>query len=182
MAKALDSKVKMRIQAGKATPAPPVGSALGAKGVNIQQFVQAFNAQTADLGDQIVQVYINVYDDKSFDFSIKTPPTAQLIKQALKIEHGSGEPHVNKVGELTKEQLQQIAETKMKDLNANDIEAAMKVVQGTARAMGVRVEGVADTGTYTAKRKGAQVMQVTPAGTEEVAAEGEDAAAEPAEA
>jgi large subunit ribosomal protein L11 len=145
--------IKLQIPAGQATPAPPVGPALGAKGVNIMQFCQAFNAATQDKGDTIIPVEITVYEDKSFDFVTKTPPAAVLIKKALGIESGSGEPHITKVGELTKDQLREIAEVKMPDLNANDIEAAMKVVQGTARSMGVRVEGVADTGVYKAKRK-----------------------------
>lgn len=145
--------IKLQIPAGGATPAPPVGPALGAKGVNIMQFCQAFNAATQDKGNTIIPVEITVYEDKSFDFVTKTPPAAVLIKEALGLESGSGEPHMNKVGELTKEQLRAIAEIKMPDLNANDVESAMKVVQGTARSMGVRVEGVADTGVYKAKKK-----------------------------
>jgi large subunit ribosomal protein L11 len=145
--------IKLQIPAGGATPAPPVGPALGAKGVNIMQFCQAFNAATQDKGSTIIPVVITVYEDKSFDFITKTPPAAVLIKEALGLESGSGEPHLSKVGELSHEQLRSIAEIKMPDLNANDIEAAMKVVQGTARSMGVRVEGVADTGVYKAKMK-----------------------------
>jgi len=145
--------IKLQIQAGAATPAPPVGPALGAKGVNIMQFCQAFNAATQDKGSTIIPVEITVYEDKTFDFITKTPPAAILIKEALKIESGSGEPHLEKVGTLTKDQLREIAEIKFPDLNANDIEAAMKVVQGTARSMGVRVEGVADTGVYTRVKK-----------------------------
>ncbi|MCL1891483.1 MAG: 50S ribosomal protein L11 [Coriobacteriia bacterium] len=145
--------IKLQIPAGGATPAPPVGPALGAKGVNIMQFCQAFNAATQDKGSTIIPVEITVYEDKTFDFITKTPPAAVLIKEALGIESGSGEPHMEKVGELTKDQLRQIAEVKMPDLNANDVEAAMKVVQGTARSMGVRVEGVADTGVYKKKKK-----------------------------
>jgi large subunit ribosomal protein L11 len=141
--------IKLQIPAGQATPAPPVGPALGAKGVNIMQFCQAFNAATQDKGSTIIPVEITVYEDKTFDFITKTPPAAVLIKEALGIESGSGEPHLTKVGELTTEQLRSIAEIKMPDLNANDIEAAMKVVQGTARSMGVRIEGIPDTGTYT---------------------------------
>lgn len=144
--------IKLQIPAGGATPAPPVGPALGAKSVNIMQFCQAFNAATADKGNTIIPVEITVYEDKSFDFITKTPPAAVLIKEALKLESGSGEPHLDKVGELTKEQLRLIAEVKMPDLNANDIDAAMKIVQGTARSMGVRVEGVSDTGVYKTKK------------------------------
>jgi large subunit ribosomal protein L11 len=145
--------IKLQIPAGGATPAPPVGPALGAKGVNIMQFCQAFNAATQDKGQTIIPVEITVYEDKTFDFITKTPPAAILIKEALGLEAGSGEPHTNKVGELTTEQLRAIAETKFEDLNANDVEAAMKIIQGTARSMGVRVEGVADTGTYVKKKK-----------------------------
>ena len=149
--------VKLQIPAGAATPAPPVGPPLGAKGVNIMQFCQAFNAATADKGNTIIPVEITIYEDKSFDFVTKTPPTAVLIKEALQLESGSSEPHTQKVGELRQQQLRQIAEIKMPDLNANDIEAAMKVVQGTARSMGVRIEGIADTGTYS--RRSAPLMQ-----------------------
>jgi len=145
--------VKLQIPAGQATPAPPVGSALGAKGVNIMQFCQAFNAATADKGSTIIPVVITVYEDKTFDFITKTPPAAVLIREALGIASGSGEPHTKKVGELTKDQLRSIAEVKLPDLNANDIDAAMKIVQGTARSMGVRVEGVADTGNYNRSKK-----------------------------
>ena len=151
--------IKLQIPAGGATPAPPVGPALGAKSVNIMQFCQAFNAATQDKGNTIIPVEITVYEDKSFDFITKTPPAAVLIKEALGLESGSGEPHTAKVGELSKEQLRSIAEVKMPDLNANDIEAAMKVVQGTARSMGVRVEGVADTGVYKSKKRNAPVVE-----------------------
>jgi large subunit ribosomal protein L11 len=147
--------IKLQIPAGQATPAPPVGPALGAKGVNIMQFCQSFNAVTQDKGNTIIPVEITVYEDKTFDFVTKTPPAAILIKEALGIESGSGEPHLTKVGELSQEQLRTIAETKLPDLNANDVDAAMKVIQGTARSMGVRVEGVADTGVYgRGKKKG----------------------------
>ncbi len=151
--------IKLQIPAGGATPAPPVGPALGAKGVNIMQFCQAFNAATQDKGNTIIPVEITVYEDKSFDFITKTPPAAILIKEALGLEGGSGVPHLEKVGELSQEQLRSIAEIKMPDLNANDIEAAMKVVQGTARSMGVRIQGIADTGVYKAKKKGPVIMQ-----------------------
>ena len=132
--------VKLQIPAGQANPAPPVGPALGAQGVNIMQFCQAFNAATKDKGNTIIPVEITVYDDKTFDFVCKTPPAAVLIKEALGIESGSAVPQRDKVGTLSKEQLRQIAETKLPDLNANDVEAAMKVVAGTARSMGVLVE------------------------------------------
>ena len=133
--------VKLQIPAGKANPAPPVGPALGSKGVNIMQFCQAFNAQTADKGDTIVPVEITVYEDKSFTFICKTAPAAFLIKQALGIKSGSGIPQLQAVGTLSTEQLRTIAETKMPDLNANTVEAAMEIIAGTARSMGVRIEG-----------------------------------------
>ena len=132
--------IKLQIPAGQANPAPPVGPALGAQGVNIMQFCQAFNAQTADKGNTIIPVEITVYEDKSFDFICKTPPAAVLIRQALGIQKGSGVPQRDKVGTLTQAQLTEIAETKLPDLNANDIEAAKKIVAGTARSMGVLVE------------------------------------------
>ncbi|MCL1880038.1 MAG: 50S ribosomal protein L11 [Actinomycetia bacterium] len=153
--------IKLQIPAGNATPAPPVGPALGAKGVNIMQFCQAFNAATQDKGNTIIPVEITVYEDKSFDFVTKTPPAAVLIKEALGIESGSAEPHMAKVGQLTQEQLRSIAEIKLPDLNANDIDAAMLVVKGTARSMGVQVEGMPDTGVYVKKKK-VTVEQVQP--------------------
>ena len=145
--------IKLQIPGGAATPAPPVGPALGAQGVNIMQFCQAFNAQTADKQGTVIPVEITVYEDKSFTFVCKTPPAAFLIKEALGLEHASGEPHIEKVGELTQDQLRQIAEIKLPDLNANDIEAAMKVVAGTARSMGVTVEGIPVTGVYDKRKK-----------------------------
>lgn len=132
--------IKLQIPAGQANPAPPVGPALGAQGVNIMQFCQAFNAATQDKGNTIIPVEITVYEDKTFDFVCKTPPAAVLIKEALHLKSGSAVPQSDKVGMLTKEQLQQIAETKLPDLNANDIHAAMKIVAGTARSMGVLIE------------------------------------------
>ena len=132
--------IKLKIPAGQANPAPPVGPALGAQGVNIMQFCTAFNAETADKGNTIIPVEITVYEDKSFDFICKTPPAAVLIRQALGIQKGSGVPQRDKVGTLTQAQLTEIAETKLPDLNANDIEAAKKIVAGTARSMGVLVE------------------------------------------
>ena len=132
--------IKLQIPAGQANPAPPVGPALGAQGVNIMQFCTAFNAETADKGNTIIPVEITVYEDKSLDFICKTPPAAVLIRQALGIQKGSGVPQRDKVGTLTQAQLTEIAETKLPDLNANDIEAAKKIVAGTARSMGVLVE------------------------------------------
>ena len=131
--------IKLQIPAGKANPAPPVGPALGATQVNIMQFCQAFNAATQDKMGDIIPVEITVYEDRSFDFICKTPPAAQLIKKELGIKSGSGVPQRDKVGQLTQEQLTKIAEIKMPDLNANDIEAAKKIVAGTARSMGVTV-------------------------------------------
>ena len=153
MAKNVTGFIKLQIPGGNATPAPPVGPALGANGVNIMQFCQAFNAQTQDRAGTIIPVEITVYEDKTFTFVTKTPPAAFLIKQALGLESGSGEPHIEKVGELTQDQLREIAEIKLPDLNANDIDAAMKVVAGTARSMGVRIEGIADTGVYDTRRR-----------------------------
>jgi large subunit ribosomal protein L11 len=132
--------IKLQIPAGAANPAPPVGPALGAAQVNIMQFCQAFNAATSDRTGYIIPVEISVYEDRSFDFVCKTPPAAQLIKTELGIEHGSTVPQRDKVGKLTQEQLTKIAEIKMPDLNANDIEAAKAIVAGTARSMGVTIE------------------------------------------
>ena len=131
--------IKLQIPAGKANPAPPVGPALGAAQVNIMQFCQAFNAATHDKMGDIIPVEITVYEDRSFDFICKTPPAAQLIKKELGIKSGSGVPQRDKVGQLTQEQLTKIAEIKMPDLNANDIEAAKRIVAGTARSMGVTI-------------------------------------------
>jgi large subunit ribosomal protein L11 len=163
-AKNVTGFVKLQIPGGNATPAPPVGPALGAQGVNIMQFCQAFNAETKDKAGTVIPVEITVYEDKTFSFVCKTPPAAFLIKQALGLEHASGRPHLEKVGELTKDQLREIAEIKMPDLNANDIDAAMKIVAGTARSMGVRIEGIADTGVYNTgkKKKGAKVTVAKP--------------------
>ncbi len=139
MAKEIDGYIKLQIPAGQANPAPPVGPALGAKGVNIMQFCQAFNAATQDKAGTVIPVEITVYDDKSFDFVCKTPPAAFLIKKALGIEHAAGNSLTENVGTLTDAQLTEIAETKLPDLNANDIEAAKKIVAGTARSMGVKI-------------------------------------------
>ncbi len=140
MAKKIDSFIKLQIPAGKATPAPPVGPALGQKGVNIVQFTKEFNAKTMDKGDTIIPVIITVYADKSFSFVLKTPPAPVMIKKACKIQSGSGEPNKKKVAVLSKADLQMIAETKMPDLNAASLEAAMSMIAGTARSMGVTVE------------------------------------------
>jgi large subunit ribosomal protein L11 len=141
MAKKVLTTIKLQIPGGKANPAPPVGPALGQHGLNIMDFCKAFNAQTQADNGRIIPVEITVYEDRSFTFITKTPPAAVLIKEALRLEKGSGEPNRTKVGKLTRRQLRQIAETKMKDLNANDVEAAMLVIAGTARSMGVEVEG-----------------------------------------
>ena len=139
MAKKVTGYIKLQIPAAKATPAPPVGPALGQKGVNIVQFTKEFNARTADQGDMIIPVVITVYADRSFSFITKTPPAAVLIKKACGIETASGVPNKNKVAKITKAQVQQIAETKMRDLNAGSIEAAMSMIAGTARSMGIEV-------------------------------------------
>lgn len=131
--------IKLQIPAGQANPAPPVGPALGAAQVNIMQFCQAFNAQTKDQMGDIVPVEITVYEDRSFEFVTKTPPAAYLIKKELGLKSGSGVPQRDKVGQLTQEKLEKIAQIKMPDLNANDIDAAKKVVAGTARSMGVTI-------------------------------------------
>ena len=136
----VEGYIKLQIPAGKATPAPPVGPALGQHGVNIVQFTKEFNARTADQGDMIIPVVITVYQDRSFSFITKTPPAAVLLKKACKIQSGSGEPNRTKVATISKADLQQIAETKMKDLNAASIEAAMSMIAGTARSMGITVE------------------------------------------
>jgi len=133
--------LKLQIPAGQATPAPPVGPALGQHGVNIMDFVRAYNAATESQVGTIVPVEVTVYDDRSFTFVTKTPPAAVMLRQAAKVEKGSAQPHVNKVGSVTREQVRQIAQAKMADLNANDVEAAMKIVEGTARSMGLTVKG-----------------------------------------
>jgi large subunit ribosomal protein L11 len=140
MAKKILTTIKLQIPGGQANPAPPVGPALGQHGVNIMEFCKAFNAQTADQNGRIIPVEITVFEDRSFTFITKTPPAAVLIKEALRIEKGSGEPNREKVGRLTKSQLRSIAEAKMEDLNARDVDQAMLVIAGTARSMGVEVE------------------------------------------
>ena len=140
MAKKVVKLVKLQIPAGKATPAPPVGPALGQHGVNIVEFTKQFNAKTADQGDLIIPVVITVYADRTFSFITKTPPAAVLIKKACNIKSGSGVPNKDKVATLSKADLQKIAETKMPDLNAASLEAAMSMIAGTARSMGVKIE------------------------------------------
>ncbi|MBT1137065.1 50S ribosomal protein L11 [Lactiplantibacillus argentoratensis] len=141
MAKKVANVVKLQIPAGKATPAPPVGPALGQAGINIMGFTKDFNARTVDQAGMIIPVVITVYEDRSFDFITKTPPAAVLLKKAAGVESGSGEPNTKKVATVTKDQVKQIAETKMQDLNAADVEAAMRMIEGTARSMGFTVEG-----------------------------------------
>src|SRR5918995_4425842 len=140
MAKKVLTTIKLQAPGGQATPAPPVGPAIGQHGINIMEFVKAFNAQTADNMGVTIPVVITVYEDRSFTFITKTPPAAVLIRQAIGIDKGSGEPHVNKVGTITQDQIRAIAEQKMPDLNANDIDAASKIIAGTARSMGVDVK------------------------------------------
>ena len=140
MAKKVQGYIKLQIPAGKATPAPPVGPALGQHGVNIVEFTKQFNAKTADQGDMIIPVVITVYNDTSFSFITKTPPAAVLIKKACNIESGSGVPNKKKVATITKAQVQEIAELKMPDLNAASVESAMSMIAGTCRSMGVTVE------------------------------------------
>ncbi|MFT7184621.1 MAG: large subunit ribosomal protein L11 [Oceanicoccus sp.] len=141
--KAVTAIVKLQIPAGKANPAPPVGTALGPHGVNMQDFCTQFNNKTGSLGDTIIPVEISIYEDRSFTFITKQPPAAILIKKAINLAKGSGEPHKNKVGTITKTQLEEVAKIKMEDLNANDIDAAMKIMAGTARSMGVQVDWTA---------------------------------------
>ena len=139
MAKKITKMVKLQVPAGKATPAPPVGPALGQAGVNIMAFVKDFNDRTAQQVGLIIPVEITVFEDRSFTFICKTPPAAVLLKKAAGIETASGEPNKKKVGKVTKAQVKEIAETKMPDLNANDVEAAMRLIEGTARSMGIGV-------------------------------------------
>jgi len=140
MAKKLKTIIKLQIPAGKANPAPPIGPALGQHGINIMEFCKQYNAKTKDSGDTVIPVEISIFEDRSFTFILKTPPAAVLLKKAANIEKGSGEPNRNKVGTITKEKLKEIAETKMPDLNANTLEAAMKIIEGTARNMGITVK------------------------------------------
>ena len=140
MAKKVSKIVKLQIPAGKANPAPPVGPALGQAGVNIMGFCKEFNARTSDQAGLIIPVEITVFEDRSFTFITKTPPAAVLLKKAAGLDKASGEPNKNKVGSVTRAQVQEIAETKMTDLNAADVEAAMRMVEGTARSMGITVQ------------------------------------------
>ncbi|CAJ1186880.1 50S ribosomal protein L11 [Companilactobacillus paralimentarius DSM 13238 = JCM 10415] len=140
MAKKVANVVKLQIPAGQATPAPPVGPALGQAGINIVAFTKDFNARTQDQKGMIIPVVISVYEDRSFDFVTKTPPAAVLLKKAAGVEKGSGEPNTNKVATVTEDQVREIAETKMKDLNAANVESAMRMVAGTARSMGFEVK------------------------------------------
>lgn len=151
--------IKLQIPAGAANPAPPVGPALGAQGVNIMQFCQAFNAQTQDQSGTIIPVEITVYEDKTFSFVCKTPPAAVLIKEKLGIKGGAGIPQLQTVGTLTDAQLTEIAEIKFPDLNANDIDAAKEIIAGTARSMGVRIEGREMKIKYVPSRKVAAMLQ-----------------------
>ena len=139
MAKKVEGYIKLQIPAGKATPAPPVGPALGQHGVNIVEFTKQFNAKTADQGDMIIPVVITVYNDRSFSFVTKTPPAAVLIKKACNLKSGSGVPNKTKVAKITKAQVKEIAELKMPDLNAASVESAMSMIEGTCRSMGVTV-------------------------------------------
>ena len=141
MAKKAMTSLKIMAPGGQATPAPPLGPALGAAGVNPGQFIQQFNDKTRDLNGKVVGCIITVFEDRSFEFEIKSSPASVLIKEAAKIDKGSGEPHVNKVGTITMDQCRAIAEEKMEDLNAHDVDAAGRIIAGTARSMGVNVEG-----------------------------------------
>jgi large subunit ribosomal protein L11 len=139
MAKEVTVKIKLQAPGGKATPAPPIGPALGQHGVNIGQFISQFNERTKDLNGTVVPIIISVYSDKSFTFEVKSPPAAVLLKQAAEVAKGSGVPNKEKVGKVTREQLRQIAEKKFNDLNAYDIEAAEQLIRGTARSMGIEI-------------------------------------------
>lgn len=140
MAKKIKTIIKLQLEAGKATAAPPVGTALGPHGLNIADFVRQFNEATKDKAGEVTPVEMTIYEDRTFSFVLKTPPAAFLLRKAAGIEKGSGVPNKTKVGKVTKDQVRQIAEAKMVDLNANDIEAAMKIVEGTARSMGIEVK------------------------------------------
>ena len=140
MAKKVTKIIKVQAQAGKANPSPPLGPALGAAGVQIQDFCSQFNDKTKDMGDNIVTAVITVYDDRSFSFKVKSPPAAILIKKAINLQKGSSKSHLDKVGKISKKQLEEIALEKKKDLSSNDMEAAVKIIAGTARSMGVDIE------------------------------------------
>jgi large subunit ribosomal protein L11 len=139
--KPIKVKVKLQAPAGKANPAPPIGPALGQHGVNIMEFCNQFNEQTKDLGDVIIPVEMTIYEDRSFDFILKSPPASELLKKAAKIEKGSGNPLKEKVGKVKRSQIKEIAEMKIKDLNAKDLKSAEKIIEGTAKSMGLEVEG-----------------------------------------
>jgi large subunit ribosomal protein L11 len=139
--KKVSAVIKLQIKAGQATPAPPIGPALGQHGVNIMEFCKAYNAQTESQRGNVIPVEITVYEDRSFTFVTKTPPAAELIKKAAGVPKGSGEPHKTKVGRLTAAQVREIAQTKLEDLNASDVDQAAKIIAGTARSMGITVEG-----------------------------------------
>ncbi|WP_054815997.1 50S ribosomal protein L11 [Nocardia arizonensis] len=139
--KKLAGIIKLQIQAGQANPAPPVGPALGQHGVNIMEFCKAYNAATESQRGNVIPVEISVYEDRSFDFKLKTPPAAKLLLKAAGVQKGSAEPHRNKVAKVTMDQIREIAKTKQEDLNANDIDQAAKIIAGTARSMGITVEG-----------------------------------------
>jgi large subunit ribosomal protein L11 len=141
MAKKITDYIKLQVPAGKANPAPPIGTALGPKGVNIMEFCKQFNAKTANLGDIKIPVVITVYADRSFTFITKTPPAADLLKKALKLEKGSGKPNREKIGSVTRAQIEEIARTKMPDLNTSNLEAAMRTIEGTAKSLGLEIKG-----------------------------------------
>ena len=140
MAKKVKGYIKLQLPAGKANPAPPVGPALGQHGVNIMEFCKAYNDRTKDLAGQVIPVIITVFEDRSFEFILKTPPVSDLLKKAASVEKGSGEPNKNKVGSVTMDQVKQIAETKLKDLNTTSLDSAIKSILGSARSMGVEVK------------------------------------------
>ena len=140
MAKKIKTVVKLQIPAGKATPAPPIGPALGQHGVNIGEFVSKFNEATREKGTDIIPVEISVYEDRTFTFKMKTPPASDLLRKAAGVEKGSGKTPASKAGKITRAKLKEIAERKMEDLNANDVDAAMKIIEGTARSMGITIE------------------------------------------
>lgn len=141
MAKKITDYIKLQVPAGKANPAPPIGTALGPKGVNVMEFCKQFNAKTANLGDIKIPVVITVYADRSFTFITKTPPAADLLKKALKLEKGSGKPNREKIGSVTRAQIEEIARTKMPDLNTSNLEAAMRTIEGTAKSLGLEIKG-----------------------------------------
>jgi len=141
MAKKVVGQIKLQLPAGKATPAPPVGPALGQHGVNIMEFCKQFNAKTSDQAGLVIPAIITVYADRSFTFELKTPPASVLLKKAVGIESGSGVPNKTKVGQVSRSKVREIAELKRQDLNANDVEAAMRMIEGTARSMGIEIQG-----------------------------------------